>query len=75
MTPEIERERRANQIVRNADLYGSDQDFRKMVDNTVYLTQDQREHSALVIDSVYGTRNSTFSTIYWHNKFGEGDAA
>ena len=53
MTPETERERRANQIVRHADLYGNDPDFRKMVDNTVYLTQEQKEKSELDVDRTY----------------------
>ena len=57
MTPETERERRANQIVRNADLYGSDTDFRSMVDNTVYLSQEQKEKSQLAVDRVYGVEN------------------
>jgi hypothetical protein len=53
MTPETERERRANQICRHADIYGSDPDFKKMVDNTVYLSQEQKEKSILAVDSMY----------------------
>jgi hypothetical protein len=67
MTIEKERERRANQIVRNADIYGGDEDFRKMVDNTVYLTGEQRVVSERVIGRVYGSRGYGLS--------GDGDGA
>jgi hypothetical protein len=70
MTPETERERRANQIVRYADRYGSDKDFQKMVDNTVYLTPEETEKSALEVDRVYGTRISELNEIYWNRHHG-----
>jgi hypothetical protein len=54
MTPEIERERRANFIIRNAEQYSSDRNYRMMVDNTVFLTQEQKEKSQLVLDDKYG---------------------
>jgi hypothetical protein len=41
-------------ILRNADTYGNDTDFRRMVDNTVWLTPAQREKSQLEVDEVYG---------------------
>jgi hypothetical protein len=50
MTPEIERERRANFIIRNAERYSSDRSYRMMVDNTVFLTQEQKEKSQLEVD-------------------------
>jgi hypothetical protein len=61
MTPEIERERRANFIIKNAEQYSSDPNYQKMVDNTVFLTQDQKEKSQLVLDDKYG----------WQRPFGE----
>jgi hypothetical protein len=67
MTIEKERERRANQIVRNADIYSYDDDFRRMVDNTVYLTGEQRVVSERVIGRVYGSRGYGLS--------GDGDGA
>ena len=75
MTPEIERERRANQFVRNADLYGSDQAFKKMVDNTVYLGANEKEHSQDIVDSTYGTRHSSFCQIAWSKLDGSGDGS
>lgn len=75
MTPETAMERRANQIMRHADVYDRDPNFKMMVDKTVYLSQEEREKSVLYVDDVYGTRHSTFDTIFWQNKFGEGDAA
>ena len=54
MTPEIERERRANFIIRNADRYNESAAYRMMVDNTVFLTQEQKEKSQLVLDDKYG---------------------
>ena len=42
-------------ILRNAELYSADAAFRAMVDNTVFLTQEQREKSQLEVDEVYGT--------------------
>lgn len=55
MTIEKERERRANQIVRNADIYSYDDDFRRMVDNTVYLTGEQKVASERVVGRAYGS--------------------
>ena len=52
MTPEIERERRANFII--ADRYNESAAYRMMVDNTVFLTQEQKEKSQLVLDDKYG---------------------
>lgn len=54
MTPEIERERRANFIIRNAERYNESAAYRMMVDNTVFLTQEQKEKSQLEVDRVYG---------------------
>jgi hypothetical protein len=48
-------DRKTNQILKHADLYGSDSDFRKMVDNTVTLTLEQKYASARVMDDTYGT--------------------
>ena len=70
MTIEKERERRANQIVRNADAYGSDSDFRNMVDNTVYLTQEQQESSQHLVDATYGTRHTKFESLDYQRRYG-----
>lgn len=56
MTPEIERERRANFIMKHAETYGNDPDYRTMVDRTVFLTPEQKEKSQLEVDRVYGWR-------------------
>lgn len=47
-------ERMANQILKNESLYRTDSQFRKMVDNTVYLSEDDKQHSQLAVDAVYG---------------------
>lgn len=60
MTPETERERRANFIIRNAEQYGNDPLYRTMVDQTVFLTQEQKEKSQLEVDRVYGWRVGLF---------------
>jgi hypothetical protein len=70
MTPETERERRSNQIVKHADIYGSDPNFKMMVDNTVYLSQEQREKSALYVDDVYGTCNDQFAELRYTREYG-----
>lgn len=64
MTPEREREIRANQIVRHAVLYGGDADFRKMVDNTVYLTPEQQQKSITEVDKVYGATSPLVGREY-----------
>jgi hypothetical protein len=48
-------DRKTNQILKHADLYGVDSEFRKMVDNTVTLTLEMKYTSARAIDDVYGT--------------------
>jgi len=68
MTPETERERRANQIVRYADIYGIDKHFHKMVDNTVYLTHEEKEKSALEVDRVYGSAHGKLDAAYYELK-------
>lgn len=54
MTPDVEREKRANFILRNAEQYGNNPLYAKMVDNTVFLTPEQKEKSQLEVDRVYG---------------------
>jgi len=70
MTIEKERERRANQIVRNADIYSYDDDFRRMVDSTVYLTPDQKEKAQLAVDAVYGSCIDAFREIESRREYG-----
>jgi hypothetical protein len=70
MTFEHERERRANQIVRNADLYASDPDYRMMVDNTVYLTSEEKEKSQVIVDLEHGTQHSSFDRTRWAREYG-----
>jgi hypothetical protein len=70
MTPEIEREHRATQILRHMDLYGSDTYFRKMVDNTIYLTHEQQEQSQLAVDAAYGNRIDEFREIESRREYG-----
>jgi hypothetical protein len=48
-------DRRTNFILKNSDAYQSDAGFRAMVDNTVYLSQEERVKSAVYIDDFYGT--------------------
>lgn len=48
-------DRRANFIIRNADQYELDPVFRKMVDNTVYLTEDQKHESQRSETEKFGT--------------------
>jgi hypothetical protein len=43
-------QRKANFILKNAEQYAADKDFRFMVDNTVYLSQEEREQSILRIE-------------------------
>jgi len=70
MTPETERERRANQIVKHADRYGSDADFRMMVDNTVYLTPEQIRTAEQDVLSTFGTRNNEFMELRAQREYG-----
>jgi len=56
-------EARANQILRNADLYESDPIFRSMVDNTVYLSVEEKVKSQLVVDNRFGTRHGEFRAL------------
>jgi hypothetical protein len=63
MTIENEREIRATFIVRHWEEYYVDSNYRKMVDNTVYLTQAEKEQSALEVDRVHGTCHSKFASI------------
>lgn len=70
MTSETERERRANQIVRYADIYGIDADFAKMVDNTVYLTPEQKRKSEQEVLNVHGTCNDEFAEIRYTREYG-----
>ena len=47
--------RQADHILRNFALYQDDPIYRGMIDNTVYVTPEQREGSALIVDEVYGS--------------------
>ena len=47
-------DRKTNQILKHADLYGSDIYFRNMVDNTVTLTLEMKYTSARAVDARYG---------------------
>jgi hypothetical protein len=47
-------DRKTNQILKHADLYGSDTHFRNMVDNTVTLTLEMKYTSARAVDARYG---------------------
>lgn len=49
-------ERKATFIERHAELYRDDADFRRMVDDTVYLTADQRHASEAEVGRLYGNR-------------------
>lgn len=55
MTPETERERRANFIIKNAEQYSSDPIYRTMVDQTVFLTPEQKQKSENEVGLVYGS--------------------
>ncbi len=49
-------ERKAGFIDRNAELYRNDNEFKSMVDRTVYLTPNQRHESEAEIGRLYGNR-------------------
>lgn len=50
-------ERKANEILKHSELYNSDPVFKQMLDNTVYLTQEEKEKSISTIDLAYGVVN------------------
>lgn len=52
-------DRRANFIIRNADQYEQDPVFRRMVDNTVYLTEDQIHVSQFHETEKFGTQRDS----------------
>lgn len=53
-------ERKAGFIDRNAGLYGTDPDFKRMVDQTVYLSQDEIQKSQTAVVTKFGTRWEEF---------------
>lgn len=47
-------DRRTAQILRHEETYRNSPLFKQMVDQTVYLTPEQKEASQLEVDRVYG---------------------
>lgn len=65
MTLETERERRANFIIRHADEYMASPAYQRMVDHTVFLTDEQKGKSQLEVDRKYGSMHTEFAALYW----------
>lgn len=57
--------RKAGFIERNAELYQTDPEFRKMVDGTVYLTENDINLSQSETVTKYGTQWTKFATLRW----------
>lgn len=56
-------ERRATQILKHAGLYVFDLIFRSMVDNTVYLSTEEKNKSQLIVDETFGTCHGEFRAL------------
>lgn len=50
-----EADRRTNHILKHEGMYRAFPIFQKMVDSTVYISTEEKQRSARIVDGVYGT--------------------